>query len=74
MKELTNEELIDGIELIVRVSTARRTEILERLNKGEIASRLVAAIQKKIDEWGDDEMDMKTCLEYIESLLRHRGE
>ena len=41
MKELSNEELILGIEDIVRVSTARKAEILSRFDRGQRAVNII---------------------------------
>jgi hypothetical protein len=45
MKKLSDEELVMGIECIVRISTARKAELLSRLSKGQKA---IEAMEKII--------------------------
>jgi hypothetical protein len=44
MEEMSGEELINGIELVVRVSTARKAELLRRLEAGERAKEAMKSI------------------------------
>ena len=59
MKELTGEELVEGIELIVRVSTERRNEIISRLAR-------LAEVEKENKELKEQAMELAGLASYAE--------